>query len=171
IQERGGRDVDGIGPLAAHRFKSGIDLSAGVVVVDLNLQSHRASSRIDLFQLSLGGRDIGRIGEHSDAGSPRDQLTQEFQPLCRQLGSENIDSRHVAARTREACQDAKPHRVVPDEKDNGNRVVAALAANVGGRPAVAITATWRLTSSAASAGNRSSWFSAKRYTIATFSPS
>jgi len=48
--------------------------------------------------------------------------------------------------------------------------VAALAANT---PAdrVAITATCLRTNSAASAGSRSAWFSAQRYSIATFSPS
>src|SRR5262249_18469054 len=46
---------------------------------------------------------------------------RSFQPLSRQLGSENIDSRDVAARSREVCDEAKPCRVVPDEKDNGKR--------------------------------------------------
>jgi hypothetical protein len=119
IQERACPDEDGIGPLAAHHFKSGIDLSAGVGVLDLNLQSHGASSRAYVFQLSLGDR-VGRINEHSDAGSPRYQLTQEFQPLCRQFRIKNIDSRHVATRSREACDKTKSHRVVANQEGHGD---------------------------------------------------
>src|SRR5215211_5484594 len=48
-------------------------------------------------------------------------------------------------------------------------VAAFAAAAVGMPPPLAITATWRRTRSAASAGNRSYWPSAQRYTIVTFS--
>src|SRR5262249_3623387 len=57
------------------------------------------------------------------------------------------------------------------EKTTGIVVVDAFAATAGEVPAAAITATGRRTSSAASAGNRSIWFSAQRYSIATFRPS
>jgi hypothetical protein len=71
IEERGGRDEQGIGPLTAHRFKSSLDLSARVGVVDLNLQPGGTSRRANIFQLSLVGPGIGRIDEHSDASSLR----------------------------------------------------------------------------------------------------
>ena len=59
----------------------------------------------------------------------------------------------------------------PVENTTGTVVVAALAANAGGTPAVNIAATERLTSSAANNGNRSNRSSAHRYRIVTFSPS
>src|SRR5262245_13928535 len=60
----------------------------------------------------------------------------------------------------------------PTMKAMGIVAVAALAVDVTAMPPlVAITATCRRTRSAASAGSRSNWFSAQRYTIATFSPS
>jgi hypothetical protein len=37
VQERGGRDEEGIGPLAPHTFEGGIDLKAGVRVENLDL--------------------------------------------------------------------------------------------------------------------------------------
>ena len=57
------------------------------------------------------------------------------------------------------------------ENTVGTVEVAALASNAGALPDVAITATRRRTRSAASAGKRSIWSSAQRYSIATFSPS
>jgi hypothetical protein len=53
----------------------------------------------------------------------------------------------------------------------GMVAVAAFAVCVASVPNVAITATRRPTSSLVSAGNRSFWFSAQRYSIATLSPS
>src|SRR5262249_53260762 len=49
--------------------------------------------------------------------------------------------------------------------------VAALACNAVCEPQAAITETPRRTSSPASTGSRSVWFSAQRYSIAMFSPS
>jgi len=57
-------------------------------------------------------------------------------------------------------------------KTMGIVVVAALAAKAErGPPVAAMTATCRRTNSAASAGSRSYWPSAQRYSFATFSPS
>ena len=39
------------------------------------------------------------------------QLTQEFQPLCHQLGTEKIDTCQVAARPGEAGDKTEPDRV------------------------------------------------------------
>ena len=54
---------------------------------------------------------IGGIDEHGDANRTRHQFTQQFQPFCRQLGSEKIDSRQVAARPGEARDQTQPDRV------------------------------------------------------------
>ena len=61
---------------------------------------------------------------------------------------------------------------IPFWKTIGIVAVAAFAARAARvLPGVAITATWRRTRSAASAGNRSYWLSAQRYSIAMLRPS
>src|SRR4029450_9750313 len=48
-------------------------------------------------------------------------LTQEFQPLCGQLTSENIDPRQVAFRSGKARHKTEPERVFPGEEHDGDR--------------------------------------------------
>ena len=74
---------------------------------------------------------FGRIDEHGNTAGCGHQLTQEFKPLCRQLGVEKVDTRQVAARPREARDETKPDRVFADQKTMGIVAVAALAANAG----------------------------------------
>src|SRR5262249_57239207 len=112
VQKRRGPDEDGIGPLATHRFEGSIDLGAAIGVEDLELQPHRASSCVHALQLRLGYRGVSWIDEHCDPAELGHQLTQELQPLCRHLRIKNIDSRHVAARSREALAEATPYRNV-----------------------------------------------------------
>jgi hypothetical protein len=71
-----------------------------------------------------------------------------------------------------AIKHKNPNRLTAALSTIGMVLVAATAANIEAPPPVAtITLTLRLTRSAASAGNRSSRFSAKRYSIATLRPS
>jgi hypothetical protein len=46
---------------------------------------------------------------------------QEFQLLCHQLTSDNINTRCITARPGEAGDEPEPDRVFVDDKDNGNR--------------------------------------------------
>jgi hypothetical protein len=101
------------------------------------------SLNVDSFDLH-----IARIDEHRNTGGPRHHLTQEFEPLRRQLRRKKIDPRQVAAGASETGNQTEANRILADDEDDGNVVVAALAANA----AVAITATRRLTNSATSAG-------------------
>jgi len=71
--------------------------------------------------LGLGDRHIGSIDEQGNAGSPGNQFTQQLQPLRRQLDVENIDSCHVTARSREARDKAKPHWIIANEEEDGDR--------------------------------------------------
>jgi hypothetical protein len=89
VQEWGGPDEQGIEVLTPNTFEGGIDFMAGVGIENLDLQAHAASGSLQISQCNLGARCIVWI----------DELTQEFQPLCRQLGRQKIDARHVAART------------------------------------------------------------------------
>ena len=85
VEEGVGADEKGVGPLA-HKSREGrIDLAAGAGVEDLDLQSHGAGSRFHVSQRDLGIPGIGRIDEHGHTSGCGHQLTQEFQPLCRQL--------------------------------------------------------------------------------------
>ncbi len=59
----------------------------------------------------------------------------------------------------------------PIAKTIGIVVVAGFAATAAGVAAATITFTWRRTNSAASAGNRSYWSSAHKYSMLTFWPS
>jgi hypothetical protein len=68
VQERGGRDENGIGPLAIDRFECSIDLLAGIGIVDLDSQRHGARRSLHFSQLSLGKGDVGRICENCSAG-------------------------------------------------------------------------------------------------------
>src|SRR6266576_4197363 len=94
-----GVDVNekGIGPLAHTSCESHIDLAASAGVEDLNFQPDCASSRLRVSQRALG-IGAGRVDEHANASGCGYQLTYEFQPLRRQLSTEKIDSRQVAAR-------------------------------------------------------------------------
>ena len=86
-------DEEGVGPLARKRCEGRIDLAAGAGVEDLDLQPHGARSRFHVSQRGLGSRSIGRIDEHGHTSGSGHQLAQQFQPLCRQLSIEKIDTR------------------------------------------------------------------------------
>src|SRR5262249_7650429 len=112
------RDEEGIGPLALHTFESGIDLSASVSVENLDLQAHCTSSRFHLSQCRFGGCRIGRVDEHRDTRGRGQQLAQEFQPLCCQLGRENTDAGEVATRPGEARNKTNADRVITGYEDD-----------------------------------------------------
>ena len=114
-------DEQRVGPLAHKRCEGRIDLAAGAGVEDLDLQPHGARSRFHVSQRGLGSRSIGRIDEHGNASGSGHQLTQQFQPLCRQLAVEKIDACHVAARPGEAGDKTEPDRVFGDGEDDGDR--------------------------------------------------
>ena len=151
-----GADEEGVGPLAHKCCEGRIDFAAGAGVEDLDLQPHGAGSRFHVSQRGLGNRSIGRIDEHGHASGCGHQLTQEVQPLCRQLTIEKIDPCQVAARPGEAGDKTKPDRVFVDDEDDGDRRGCRLGRQRQTLPPVAaITATCRRTNSAASAGSRS----------------
>src|ERR1700682_4603481 len=117
-------------------------------------------------------RRIVRVDEGADNGSLRPHLVQEFEPLGLQRGTDHADAGNVGL---------GPIRLATRPVLTGSAAVmntigmvegAALAARPGSLPPAAmIKATWRFTSSAARAGNRSYRPSAQRYSIGTFWPS
>src|SRR5262249_62156566 len=121
-----GADEEGIRPRTLHTFESSTDLTAGVGVEDLDLQAHGASSRFYLSHCRLGLGSTGRINEYRDTRSLRQQLAQEFQPLCRQLGREETDAGEIPARPSEAGNEANSDRVVTAHEDDGDQLRCAL---------------------------------------------
>ena len=109
-----------VGPLAHKSCEGRINLVAGAGVEDLDLHSNGARSRFHVSQhpLRIGG---GRIDEHCHTSRSRHQFMQEFQLLCYQLTSDNINTRCVTARPGEAGDETEPDRVFVDDKDNGDR--------------------------------------------------
>ena len=75
---------------------------AGAGVAHLYLQSHGAGSRLHVSQRALRGQRISRIDEHRHTSGRGHHLTQESQPLPRQLTTVKIDTRRVAARSSKA---------------------------------------------------------------------
>ena len=96
---------------------------------------------------------------------------QQLKPLRRQLDAKVVTPvRLPPGRLRLATSPARPDRST-SAKTIGIVVVAALAASAPECLRLTITFTCRRTKSAASAGSRSFWPSAQRYSIATFRPS
>jgi hypothetical protein len=116
-----GADDEGVRSVARKRRKRGIDLADGAGVEDVDLQPHGASRRFHASQCRLGSRSIVRIDEHGHPRRTGHKLTQQLQPLRRQLGREKIDPRQVAARPGEARNKTKPDRVFGDDEDDGDR--------------------------------------------------
>ena len=94
-------DEQGLGSLSRKSREPRIDLVDCAGVADLDLQAHRAGRcfYVSQYGLRIG---IGWIDEHGNTNGLGHQLTQEFQPLRRQLANKKIDSCQVAARPGEA---------------------------------------------------------------------
>src|SRR5262249_60639248 len=90
-----GADEECIGPLAHKTCEGCIDLRAGAGIEDLDLQSHGTGCCFHLSQHGLGNET--RIDEHSYSSGSGHQLTQEFQPLRRQVNRKKIDACQVSA--------------------------------------------------------------------------
>ena len=105
----------------------------------------RAAASTSLTVVSVV-RSIGRIDEHGHASGSGHQLTQELQPLCRQLAVKKlIPVRLPPGRARLATRPSLTGSS-PTLKTMGIVVVAALAANAAAVPPIAaITATCRRT--------------------------
>src|SRR5215831_2838864 len=119
-EKRVGDNEERVGPLAYKSCEGRINLVDGAGVEDLDLQSNGARSRFHVSQnpIRIGG---GRIDEHCYTSRSRHQFMQEFQLLCHQLTSDNIDTRCITPRPGEAGDEPEPDRVFVDDKDDGDR--------------------------------------------------
>src|SRR5207248_3976952 len=127
-----------------------------------------------LMRLALGARGFRklRIDQQRDHGSIGNELEQQAEALAGDQGAEPARASDVTARPVEAHEVALLDRIATGREHDRYGFVAAMAAKTAAPPPVAaITLTLRPTRSAASAGNRSCRFSAKRYSIAALRPS
>src|SRR5262249_24318482 len=161
-----------VGPLAHESCKGRFDLRTGAGFENLDLQTHGESRRFHVSQRRLYIRSICWIDKDGNASGSGHKFAKQSQSFCGQLANEKVNACQVPpGRPR---LDTRPSLTgsSPTMKTMGVVAVAPLAANAeAGPPFVAITATRRRTSSAASAGRRSYCPSAQRYSIDTFSPS
>src|SRR5262249_12143753 len=116
-----GGDKEGIRALTLHTFERSTDLTAGAGVENLDLQAHDASSGCYLSQCPFRLGRARRINQYRDTLSLGQQLAQEFQPLCCQLGREESNAGGVAARPSEVRNEANSHRVLTGQKHDGDR--------------------------------------------------
>ena len=81
-EEGAGPDKQGIGPLVRQSGEYPIDLAGGACTNDEDLQPHRVSRRLDIFQYPLGIA-VGRINEHGNPSDARHQLPEKVETLRR----------------------------------------------------------------------------------------
>src|SRR5262249_10884180 len=96
-------DKDCIGPSTTHCLEGCVDLGARVSIVDFDLQTHSTSSRVHFLQLKVSESRVRRIDKHRNSRGSRQEVPKHLQPLCRNLGIENVYSGHVAFRPRRSC--------------------------------------------------------------------
>ncbi len=61
-----------------------------------------------------------RIGQHRDAGHPGGNLLEEFQAFAYEVGTDQGQPRDVPAGSRQAGDEARPHRIPGFRHDDGN---------------------------------------------------
>jgi hypothetical protein len=96
--------------------------------------------------------------EHGHTSGGGDEVTQEVQPLRRQLAADKVDARRVAARPIKAGDKTKLDRVFGEREDNGDCRGCRLGRERG---SVGACDNYR--------NLRSNCPSAQRYSMATFS--
>ena len=131
-------------PNKAFEYDVNVALAAGLSENELKPEH---TSRV--MQIRYNGLDvrIGRIGEKTDDFCRGDEFAQHLEPFRCHRNLEQADAGDIAAR---------PVEALDENKSDGVDVAFLAAAKGAGPPMVIMTATCRLTKSAASAGNRSS---------------
>src|SRR5215510_4781464 len=114
VQKHRGADKDRVWAIATHCVEGCINLGTSVRIMNLDLQSHGASGSVYFLQLRISGTCIGWINEHAHPRGLGQQITEHLQPLCCQFRSEHIYSGQIATWSREAPNQTKLYRIVPD---------------------------------------------------------
>ena len=160
------------GAFAPHCLEGQIEFADRGGIEWLDFKSHSGGGLLRVPQCSLSSVRIDRIYEHGNTNGLGYHVIQEPQPLSRNLCCQKIGAGRVAAGVSEAGDKAKLDRVYTFAEDDWDRCCAAFTASAtSGVPTVAITATWRRTKSAISAGRRSYGLSSQWYSTVKFWPS
>src|SRR5262249_15186312 len=114
---------------------------------------------------------IVRILKKTDRLGAGHQLVQQRESLRSKFTGDIVETRQVASRPIKASNKAELHGVSADVEHNWDAGSCSFSASVPTSPGETITATRSWTRSAASAGSRSAWFPAQRYSITKFRPS
>ena len=135
---------------------------------DMELQPHRARRRLHSCTWPRHLR-IGRVDQHGQCRSPG--TTRAAAPAASPptRASRTLTPVQVAARPGEARDQTELDRIATDNEHDRDRRGRGLSRERRRRAASAAITLTRRTRSAASAGSRSIWPSAQRYSIATFS--
>jgi hypothetical protein len=132
--------------------KGGIDLPTGVSVQRLNLQAHRASSSLYVPQRRFGSQCIVRIEQHCNACNRGTSSRRSSSRFATNSALRKLTP--VRLPPGRARLDTRPNFTGSSPRTNATGIVevAALAANIAGKPDVTITAAWRRTRSPARSG-------------------
>jgi hypothetical protein len=137
-------------------------------VKKLSLETQGSSRRLRFFPLGRDSR-IAHVAKQPNSREIRNQLFQEFNTFCGQLGAEGGHPRDIAPRLCEARHDGTR---VAHRRHNLRKCFGRVFGRPRGRvPLVTIRSTLRRTSSDARSGNRSARPSADRYSRIRFRPS
>src|SRR5215831_8131411 len=138
-----------------HGLKDHVEVAHGAGMKEMEVQPQFAGCRLEISRLGLG-TGKGWVYKPGYGGRPRHKLVQHLQLLLYQLHAQIGHACDVAARSAEAGDKSKRDRVGRSREDNRYRRGRRLC---------------RECRRSTSRGNRPIWFSAQRYSIATFRPS
>ena len=169
VHERVGNDIKCL-RAALERLEGGRDILRSPDFECGDIEAKRAGRCLNLAHLQhgVGIADIGHDRQPAETG---DNLAQEFEPLASKIGLLDRQAGDVAARSRQARDQAGADRVSATAKTIGMTDVACFAARTAAVPDVTMTSTLSRTNSAAISAKRSLRPSAQRYSIATVRPS
>ena len=106
-------------PLLDEAGEGGINITFGAGVQDMNLLPDGASCGLHVSQLRFGFRAT-RVDENGDHRGGGHQLTEQSQPLSRQLRCQQVQAGGIASRPVKARDEAEFDRVVGTEEDDWN---------------------------------------------------
>jgi hypothetical protein len=91
-------DEQRVWALAPKRCKRCVDLASAVHGQHVNVEADRPPSFVELPHCRLHEHGIVGIDQRSHSAGLREELAQEPEPLCHQLGREEIDPGRIPAR-------------------------------------------------------------------------
>src|SRR5262245_7935137 len=110
-------NVESFDPLLCERCEGRLQLALCTGMDDNQLLSERLRCRLRIFQSRVGRRE-GRIDKRADERSFRQELVQQFKPLCLQRAEEEGYAREIAAWLVKTLHQAKVNRIASRDEDD-----------------------------------------------------